>query len=337
MASDPRLAYINAVARQLGLDPRAVDAVGSMEGFSGRIGDGGHAFGPFQENNAGGVLTGRFPGASEQQLNNWAWSNAGINDALSRMAQVARGETGAQAVRDIVGRFERPANPSAEIAGALAHYGGASGPLRASGPAGPLAVLKAVTGGGGSLGSSALGGSAQQLLGEWMLQQAQDTLSGKNTGGGLLGLALARQALSGLSTGAGPSSAPSAPSSKGSSPSVSGSVGSSGSFSNIRFDPGVDWQHVNPSFLDKINQVAAAHGVTVTVNSGYRSNAKSAAVGGFAGDPHTRGIAVDAYINGKPIGQVIPPDVWAKFGITSGNVPGFYNGAPDPEHLQLSA
>jgi len=27
--------------------------------------------------------------------------------------------------------------------------------------------------------------------------------------------------------------------------------------------------------------------------------------------------------------------VWAKYGIRSGNTPGFYKGKPDPEHLDL--
>lgn len=188
--SATRLAYINALARQMGLDPRAVDAVGSMEGFSGRVGDGGHAFGPFQENNAGGVLTNRFPGASVSQLQNWAWSNAGIKDALSRIANVAGGLTGSQAINAIVGRFERPANPSAEIAGAYQHYGlnNAIGPLTSPpssdgkgglGPIRPprnyvqdaLSNILGGPGGGTQLAQEAL---ASQLLGS----QAQSLVSG---------------------------------------------------------------------------------------------------------------------------------------------------------------
>lgn len=106
-------------------------------------------------------------------------------------------------------------------------------------------------------------------------------------------------------------------------------------YSHIQFDPGVDWQHVNPKLLQTINQVAQQYGVTATINSGYRSNTHSASVGGFAGDPHTRGIAVDAYVGGKPIGAVIPASVWKRYGVMSGDVPNFYNGQPDPEHLQL--
>lgn len=107
------------------LDPRAVLAVGSQEGLSGGIGDGGHAFGFAQENDAGGVLTGRFPGQTPQQLQAWANSPQGIDDALGRMNQVAAGLKGADAINALVGKFERPADPKREIAGALQAYSGA--------------------------------------------------------------------------------------------------------------------------------------------------------------------------------------------------------------------
>lgn len=106
-------------------------------------------------------------------------------------------------------------------------------------------------------------------------------------------------------------------------------------YSNIIVDPGVNIGRVNPRLLNTINSIARARGQKVTINSGYRSPAHSVAVGGFANDPHTRGVAVDAYIGGRPIGDVIPPSVWAKYGVESGDVPNFYNGRPDPEHLQL--
>lgn len=114
-------------ARARGLDPAAVLAVASQEGLSGRIGDGGHAFGPFQLNDAGGVLTGKFPNLTPQQRQQWASSPAGINYALDGIAQVARGQRGQQAVNAIVTRFERPANPGREIAGANAAYGSYAG------------------------------------------------------------------------------------------------------------------------------------------------------------------------------------------------------------------
>src|SRR4051812_28367269 len=118
-----RRAYIRAQAIARGLDPNAVEAVGKQEGYSGGIGDGGHAFGPFQLNNAGGVLTGQFKGQSPEQINKWAWSPAGINYALDRIAKVAGGLKGQEAIASIVRRFERPANPDREVANANAAYG----------------------------------------------------------------------------------------------------------------------------------------------------------------------------------------------------------------------
>lgn len=149
-----RPAPINTlVSQQLGLynqahqgrqiDPRAALAVAAQEGLSGRIGDGGHAFGPFQENNAGGVLTGRFNGQTPEQLQAWATSPAGIQDALGRIGGVAGGLKGSQAVQAIVSKFERPANIQGEITRALAAYG--SQPGAAPGP----------------LATAALGGNAR--------------------------------------------------------------------------------------------------------------------------------------------------------------------------------
>lgn len=93
-------------------------AVASREGLSGGVGDSGHAFGPFQLNDAGGVITGR-PGNHRA----FAESPEGIAWALGQIAQVAKGQRGQQAINSIVRRFERPANPDAEVAGALASYG----------------------------------------------------------------------------------------------------------------------------------------------------------------------------------------------------------------------
>lgn len=106
-------------------------------------------------------------------------------------------------------------------------------------------------------------------------------------------------------------------------------------YSNLRFRAGVNWQKVDPKLLQAINKIAREKNFTVDIVSGWRSSAHSQAVGGFAGDPHTRGIAVDAYVNGRPIGAVVSPAEWQSVGVESGNVPGFYKGKPDPEHLQL--
>lgn len=106
-------------------------------------------------------------------------------------------------------------------------------------------------------------------------------------------------------------------------------------FPNLQFASHVDFHHVNPYLLKTLQKVAEQQGVHITVISGYRSNKYSQANGGFAGDPHTKGLAVDAYINGHPIGEVIPPEVWAKYGVRSGMMKNFYKGKTDPEHLDL--
>jgi hypothetical protein len=127
--ADPRItALIVRGARQRGLDPEAVLAVASTEGLGGGVGDGGHAFGPFQLNDAGGVLTGR-PGNHRA----FAESPAGINFALDRIAGVARGLRGRAAITAIVRGFERPRRPGAEISKASARYGHMGSSLAAAG------------------------------------------------------------------------------------------------------------------------------------------------------------------------------------------------------------
>lgn len=117
-------AQIAAWARQRGLDPQAVLAVARTEGLGGGIGDGGHAFGPFQLNDAGGVITGKFPGQSQDQVQQWAWSPSGVNYALAGIQKVAGGLQGAPAINAIVHGFERPADQPSEISKALSYYGG---------------------------------------------------------------------------------------------------------------------------------------------------------------------------------------------------------------------
>lgn len=101
---------IRSLAPQYGVDPQAALAVASTEGLSGGVGDQGHAFGPFQLNDAGGVLTGR---AGNHRA--FAESPQGIKWAIQQIAKVAKGKRGKQAVMDIVSGFERPADPTSEI------------------------------------------------------------------------------------------------------------------------------------------------------------------------------------------------------------------------------
>lgn len=118
-----RTALILTLARRLGIrDPRAALAVAAQEGLSGRIGDAGTSFGPFQLHR-GGALPRTAAMLGPGGANSWAWSQPGLTYALSRIKSVAGNRTGADAIRAIVSQFERPANPGNEIQKALAYYG----------------------------------------------------------------------------------------------------------------------------------------------------------------------------------------------------------------------
>lgn len=121
MATPASPQFIQNRATAFGLDPKAVISVGKQEGLGGGIGDNGTSFGPFQLHYGGEYPSFAPRGAAASQA--WAWSPAGINYALGQMAHSARGLTGAKAVKAIVTGFERPANASKEIAGALKAYG----------------------------------------------------------------------------------------------------------------------------------------------------------------------------------------------------------------------
>lgn len=110
-------------------------AVANQEGLSGGIGDNGHAYGPFQLNNAGGVITNTHPGVNSAAIQAWAQSPAGISFALDRIAHVAAGKKGSDAVAAIVSQFERPADIPGETARAQAGLSkfGAIGPVRVGG------------------------------------------------------------------------------------------------------------------------------------------------------------------------------------------------------------
>lgn len=185
-------------------------------------------------------------------------------------------------------------------------------------------------------------GNLRQLAALMMMNNAANTVQGNVGGnpGALLQLATLRNQLGQAeqSFGSSPSKSPTVhggwagKSLDGSTQMV---VGGKSPYSNLKFASHADWQHINPRLLRSINSLAAQHGMVVDIISGYRSNDYSSRVGGFKGDPHTKGLAVDAYINGRPIGDVFGANVWKQFNIRSGNVPGFYNGKPDPEHLDL--
>lgn len=90
-------------------------------------------------------------------------------------------------------------------------------------------------------------------------------------------------------------------------------------------------------FLNALAQALQAVGADqVKITSGFRTPAHNAAVGGVQGSLHTRGLAVDGFarINGQwvPLGVALKP-VAGRYGLRSGDVPGFFNGHTDPVHV----
>lgn len=261
MAQASNLAQLLAPgARARNLDLKALLAIASHEGAGGGIGDGGHAFGPFQLNDAGGVLTGKLAGMTPQQKNAWAWSPAGIRFAEDGIARVAAGQHGAQAIESIASKFERPANVQAEISDALAHYGKGSGPVPSSATSVPV-----------SAGAQAPSprAPAGNLLGS--LIASTNTSLGLGSSPGLASLFQQR-------TVASPATArPAAP--------LVPQAGRRGGLTTV------DGIQVDPAIASSLKQVIARFGVTPT--SGYRSASHNAAVGGAQHSDHLSGDAVD--------------------------------------------
>lgn len=301
---------IRQFSQQYGIDPRAALAVAQMEGLSGRVGDGGHAFGPFQMNDAGGVLTGR-PGDHRA----YAESPAGIRDAVAAMARNgAKGLSGAAAVRAIVNNYERPAAPGKEIAGALARYGGRL-------PAGTSTTYAPA--------------SARNLS----AAGAADPLQARRFA--LLGQIFARDA---AYTGV---AAPTLPQPYqlpgGSTPTQAAPRALA---ARTATSSGIKWvgdtSGVHPQLLSSVAAAARSEGATqIRVSSGYRSAAHNAAVGGVSHSNHTTGDALDgeAYVPGRgwiPLGTLLRSAA-GRFGLRSGDQPGFFNGNPDPVHVDDGA
>lgn len=311
-------AYIRQQALIRHLDPQAVAAVGSREGYSGGIGDGGHAFGPWQLNNAGGVITGMFRGQSPGQINQWAWSKAGINYALDRIAKVASGMHGQEAIKNIVTRFERPAAPGQEIAGSIAAYGTDAAPVA---PAGSKA---ASLGAAPVMGAGPTGGLSDkhQLLLGLLGQNEPSVLTS------LLSQHLAQKEVQ-----------PATPTFKnplGPAPAQSGAYpGVAGTYKFLHTEGGASLDGVNPRLLAAAERLAEAEGKPLTVASGYRDYQKQAALyqryvsSGYnrayiAAKPgqsnHEHGNALDLLIDGRPIDSLGAATL-AKYGLHNG-VPG---------------
>jgi hypothetical protein len=163
LPSSQAISYIQSRAVTFGLDPQAVLAVASREGLGGGVGDGGTSFGPWQLH-AGGALPSSVWSRGPEYAQQWAWSPAGIDYALSSMVKAgAENLSGPSAIDRIVRYFERPANPNAEVAGAItAYHGGAykgrgSRPSSSGGGGGGIlsGVTSALGGIGGAIGSGA--------------------------------------------------------------------------------------------------------------------------------------------------------------------------------------
>lgn len=145
LAPTPALAAIQRAAAAQGIAWKPLAAVAHFESGLNptALGDGGHAFGLFQNNNAGGTITGdpnprRFfdPNVSAQYA------------ARAVKALGIQGETPQQQVADIVNRYERPAKPQPEIAGAqsyLATLAGSVAPAVGAGLTRPTGATVAAT------------------------------------------------------------------------------------------------------------------------------------------------------------------------------------------------
>src|SRR6266540_75134 len=100
----------------------------------------------------------------------------------------------------------------------------------------------------------------------------------------------------------------------------------------------IDLADVQPALLAALERVGEQLRRPLSIFSGYRTSAYSEKVGGFAGDPHSRGIAADLNINGTPVGSFPRARrLLTAQGLISGAQAGFYRGRSDPAHVQLSA
>jgi hypothetical protein len=120
----PLIDYVITNAPRFALDPAAMLAVAEQEGLGGGIGDGGLAYGPWQDHMtefAGRPWFGA--GRNNQQVQAWAWSPAGIEYVMRQMVIAgAAGLSGVSAISTIVHGYERPKEPIGEIQRASARY-----------------------------------------------------------------------------------------------------------------------------------------------------------------------------------------------------------------------
>jgi hypothetical protein len=109
--------YVNDNAARFGLDPAAVLSAARVEGWSGRIGDGGLAYGPWQDHMTEFQNRGPWYGSGKnnQTVNTWAWTPAGIDQAMTEMAAAGvKGLSGLAAVHAMIFGFERSSDMPGE-------------------------------------------------------------------------------------------------------------------------------------------------------------------------------------------------------------------------------
>lgn len=215
----------------------------------------------------------------------------------------------------------------------LSTWGTGSGVLRVLGAGGDLrpseSLARAVTPGapaGPQMPAQASPNLFKQAAVGYLLQSSQDLASGHVDPNGILGLALARQALQqpapqvqNLAQNVVARRAP-----------VPGGGGS------VKFT-GRSLSGENPQFIQRVRAaVASIGGTQVRVNSGYRSPAHNRAVGGAPNSNHIYGRAMDAdvYIQGRgwvPLGLALKGSA-SKFGLRSGATFN-WGGRPDLPHV----
>lgn len=101
-------------------------------------------------------------------------------------------------------------------------------------------------------------------------------------------------------------------------------------YAYLRFQGGVDWKDVNPKLLRKLNALGRNERQMITVTSGFRTVAEqqylwdnATALGLVRGvtvakpgeSDHQHGTAVDATVNGQPIGQAFSKAAFVKVGL----------------------
>ena len=91
-------------------------------------------------------------------------------------------------------------------------------------------------------------------------------------------------------------------------------------------------QQLRPGFLSLLQSAASHLGVVFDIFSG--SGGPAVRGGGFAGDPHDKGVGADITVNGQPVGSVPGAvTVLHSLGLRSGATDFTYQGKPDPTHV----